>query len=118
MLSGVMRWLVLVVIPVLALEHGVAGAATHLRHHPDHALVTVADCPVPQADGTGPRHDVHDGTSCDIVISGEFQPLTTAVDGSASLPGDLRPALLLREAAASSRSPPKPSLAALSVLRI
>ncbi|MFP3991235.1 hypothetical protein U9R90_27970 [Streptomyces sp. E11-3] len=127
----VVRQLMLVAILALALEHGLAGAATHLPKHPDHALLAMpAPLPAPQPHahtrpqpqphecGTEPREDRHDGTSCEIVASGGpfHQPALAA--GAADSTGDSCPVLMRRGCPTSSRSPPSPSLAALSVLRV
>ncbi|UGY94418.1 hypothetical protein [Streptomyces gobiensis] len=116
----VMRWLALVAIPVLAVGHGFAGPATHLPGHPDDALAVVAaSFSTPQACGVESHDDSgHDETACEIVTSGGPHPWILAAGRSTTLLDDLHPALLWRGATVPSRSPPKPSLAALSVLRI
>ncbi|MBO8186483.1 DUF6153 family protein [Streptomyces spirodelae] len=114
-----LHWLVLFATCVLAVGHGFAGAATHLPYYPDHALVTHA-ASEPQAVGTEPPkgHDGHGDTSCEI-ITGGFPHLQPDAEGSPAVaPGEVPLAVLPRGVAAASRAPPKPSLTALSVLRI
>ncbi|MEU4686423.1 DUF6153 family protein [Streptomyces xinghaiensis] len=113
----VTRRLILLAVLALAVGHGFAGAATHLPHHPDHALVTHA-VSAPQAGDTDPHHGGHDGTSCEIVSgSGAPQP-HPAAPASAAWPHARPLTALTCSVAVQARAPPPPSPAALSVLRI
>ncbi|MGC9536820.1 hypothetical protein [Streptomyces sp. UG1] len=134
--GAVVRWLVLVAMPVLALAHGFTGAATHLPHHPQEALAAMAhhsgdhsgDHPgTPTAaessagarvTGVAPFGDGHADTACPMTShGGPHLPSPSATD-SGTVQSDPHGALLSPCATAPSRSPAKPSLTALSVLRI
>ncbi|WP_415952356.1 DUF6153 family protein [Streptomyces sp. KLOTTS4A1] len=120
----VTRWRALLAVCAVAavtLGHGFAGAATHLPHHPDHALVTHAVSAAgsaPHAGGAEPHHDGHDGTACDILPGGGAPHLHLVASGLAASWADERLAALSCATAVQARAPPKPSLDALSVLRI
>ncbi|MFH0243932.1 hypothetical protein ACGRHY_16235 [Streptomyces sp. HK10] len=111
----VVRWLVLTAVPVFALAHGFAGAATHLPHHPDRALAAVAG---PLSDSGPDEHGGHGGASCDVVAGGGSHQQPPAVGGCVVAPASPRGGTAPHGGAASSRSPPGPSPVALSVLRI
>ncbi|WP_101258755.1 hypothetical protein [Streptomyces barkulensis] len=111
----VVRWLVMAAVPVFALAHGFAGAATHLPDHPDHALAAVAG----SFSGSGTdEHGGHDGASCEVVTGGGSHQPPLIAGGrvvAQAPPGDGTGPC---GGAVSSRSPPGPSPVALSVLRI
>lgn len=113
---GKLRWLVPLAALAFALAHGFAGAATHLPHHPDHALTGEA-APAPQADGTQPHQDGHGGTACEMLTGSGPPPLHPAAESPATSTEDA-PVALSCGTATQARSPPKPSLAVLSVLRV
>ncbi|MCF6522842.1 hypothetical protein [Streptomyces sp. JJ36] len=124
------RLLTFLVVALFGLGHGFAGAATHLPHHPDHGLLTVAAHETHEAHpGHGtPRQprasrpapapgDQHDDTSCET-ITGEGPahalPVLTEVPGTMLPPRHAEH----RTSGAQARSPPGPRLSVLSVLRL
>lgn len=111
------RSVVLLAVFALALSHGFAGAATHLPHHPGSALMAGTGS-TPQADGTEEHHDGHGGSGCEMVTGSGGPQLHPGADGPATSCTTTLRAVLSSGAALRARAPPKPSLAALSVLRI
>lgn len=114
------HWLLLlVVLPALAVGHGFAGAATHLPHHPDAALLTVAGSfEPPPAFGAGHQDDGHGGASCEIVTV-HRKPLPAPVECGFGRSDPARDAVRPPVGHGTpARPPPRPCLSMLSVLRI